>query len=621
MSKMIKNKRDNPINRRGQVTIFIIIAILIITGVIAYLILREGSSSVSLPVSIQPVYSTFLSCVEEQARIGITILETQGGYIDIPELEIGSEYMPFSSQLNFLGNNLPYWYYVSGNNIQKEQVPTEQEMERSLADFVNYRISSCDFDNYYKEGFEINFGESKTIVDIKEQGVFLNINFDLSITKGNDTSLISNHNLEIDSNFYSLYNSALEIYEKEQNEFFLEKYGIDVLRLYAPVDGFELSCAPLIWNAEEVFDNLRNAIEANTLALSSEEFTSSERKYFYVQTSSSNSVRFITSREWPNSIEVLPSEGVSLIAKPVGTQEGMGLLGFCYVPYHFVYNINYPVLVQVYEGDEIFQFPLAIVIRGNRPRQSFDTTAILSEESLCKYANTLTTVNLYDYNLDSVEANVSYECLGTNCYLGETSSGRLRTDFPQCVNGYIVVNAEGFEETKYMYSTVSEGEVNIILNRLYELNLDLILGNSNYEGNALISFVSNDNSVTISYPQQKTINLSEGDYSVSVYVYKNSSIVFQETTSKQCIDVASTSLGGFLGLSEEKCFDITIPEQVISSVLIGGGKSDPSFFENSLKNSDTLEIIIPEFDTTKSVADVQENYLLFETSEVEVNLI
>ena len=40
------------------------------------------------------------------------------------------------------------------------------------------------------------------------------------------------------------------------------------------------------------------------------------------------------------------------MAEPVGNQEGMGMLGFCYVAYHFVYDLAYPVLVQVYYEDE-----------------------------------------------------------------------------------------------------------------------------------------------------------------------------------------------------------------------------------------------------------------------------
>jgi len=62
--------------------------------------------------------------------------------------------MPFSSQLNFLGNPVPYWYYVSGNNVQKEQVPSKNEMENQLEDFIEEKINKCVFDEYYEQGFE-----------------------------------------------------------------------------------------------------------------------------------------------------------------------------------------------------------------------------------------------------------------------------------------------------------------------------------------------------------------------------------------------------------------------------------------------------------------------------------
>ena len=48
--------------------------------------------------------------------------------------------MPFSSQLNFLGDFIPYWYYVSGNNIQKEQMPSKNDMEEQLEEFIEEKI-------------------------------------------------------------------------------------------------------------------------------------------------------------------------------------------------------------------------------------------------------------------------------------------------------------------------------------------------------------------------------------------------------------------------------------------------------------------------------------------------
>ena len=628
MLRVIKNRKtDGDLscnsltkNRKGQVTIFIIVAVLIVAGIVTYLIIRNNLSSLSIPSSIQPVYNTFLSCVEDQTSLGISLLESQGGYIELPDFEPGSSYMPFGSQLNFLGNPIPYWYYISGNNIEKEQVPTEQEMEKSLADFIDSRISLCNFDSYYEDGFEINLGESKSTVDIKDGNVIVDMNLGLSVTKGNDTAIISSHRADVKSNIYSLYNSAKKVYEKEQKELFLENYAIDTMRLYAPVDGVLLSCSPSVWNAETIFSDLKEAIQTNTLALTNTDPTTTKGKYFFVDAGINDGLRFINSQDWANSFEVLPSEGVTLLAEPVGTQTGLGVLGFCYVPYHFVYNINYPVLVQVYSGDEIFQFPLAVIIRGNQPRESLDTSALSIDNEFCNDLNSQTSISVYDSNLNSVEARISYECFGTTCNIGETAAGVLNSNLPQCVNGYIIANADGFQEKKYLYSSVSEGSASLILSKLYPLDVNLRIGNSAYSGNALIYFTSDDASIVVAYPSQRSVNLSEGDYVISVYAYKNSSIRLQETTTQECVQVAKTGIGGFLGLTEEKCFDITVPSQIVSNVLAGGGKENYSFSDSMLKTSGTIEIRADSFTTPTTIEQVQNNYLLLDSSGLGISL-
>ena len=63
----------------------------------------------------------------------------------IPEYEAGSEYMPFSSQLDFLGNPIPYWYYVSGNNIQREQVPSKNRYGKRIRKIYRFKIKNLFF--------------------------------------------------------------------------------------------------------------------------------------------------------------------------------------------------------------------------------------------------------------------------------------------------------------------------------------------------------------------------------------------------------------------------------------------------------------------------------------------
>ncbi len=606
-------------NKRAQVTIFIIIAIILVVGIVSFFLLRDQLSITRIPTSLQPIYTNFLSCLEEDTLVGVSVLESQGGYIELPEFEPGSLHMPFSSQLNFLGNPIPYWYYVSGNGIEKEQVPTKKNMETELEDFIEERIRNCNLDEYYDEGFEIEFGEPNVLVSISNNDVDVKLNMRMNIRKGDDTASVNVHKLSVKSKLGTLYNSAKEIYDKEQKNLFLENYAVDFLRLYAPVDGVDITCSPEIWNANEIFDSLREAIEMNTFALRTKSASySKESKYFVVDINVKEDVRFINSQDWPSAFEVLPSEGNVLLANPVGNQPGLGILGFCYVPYHFVYNIKYPVLVQVSNEAEIFQFPLAVVIQGNKPREALETTAGSAEVDLCKYKNTPVLVKTYDNSLNPVDAEISYECFGEKCNIGTTSEGTLNSEFPQCVNGYVIARADGFEDTRQILSTTNAGSVGIVLDRLYKKNVRLKLDGISYNNEAVIYFVSDRGTKTVVYPEQNSVELIEGEYEVQVYIFRDSSIKLPETSYEECIKVPRSGIGGLFGLMQEKCFDVSIPSQIISNALAGGGKQKYYILESELQSSSSIEINAESLSVPSTLEELQNNYLAFEDKDLDI---
>ncbi len=605
------------LSKRGQVTIFIIIAIFVFAGILAFFTLRSSSGISKMPVEMQPVYENFLTCLEQDTETGINLLESQAGYIELPEYKEGSQYMPFSSQLNFLGNPIPYWYYVSGNNMEKEQVPSENKMERQLENFISQRFRECEFQSYLDQGFKISIAEPGDIdVSINDNDVEVSLDSEFVIEKGNQIGRAKNHKIRVNSNLGSLYDSAVKVYEEEQERLFLEEYAIDTLRLYAPVDGTEFTCSPLIWSADNVFDELQDAIEVNTLALGTNSFDD----YLEIDLPVSQEVNFLNSQNWPSSFEVLPSEGNILQANPVGNQPGLGIIGFCYTAYHFVYNINYPVLVQINQGEETFQFPMAVVVRGNNPRESLggNTEQIIPE--LCKYKNTNVHVSVKDTNLNPINAQISYECFGTKCNIDFTESGDLNTDFPQCGNGYVLARAEGYEDARYLFSTVNPGSIEIIMDKVYEKSIFLKLDGQVYEGEAVVSFISPENTRTIYYPDDKVVEMSEGEYDVQVQVFEDVSITLGSSVAEQCVDVPRSNILGVVGLTKEKCFDIEVPEQTFSRALTGGGKTNIYLSESDLK-SGRIEISVDSFPSPIDLNQLQANYILFDKKEVDVDLV
>ena len=616
-------------NKHGQVAIFIILAIIIVSAIILGVIFKDSLFTQKIPAEFEPVYNYYLSCIENDMQTGALILEQQAGYIQQPDFTPGSEYMPFSNQLDFLGTGVPYWYYISGNGVVKEQIPSKEKMQEELNQFVDEENINCNFEDYEQRGFEISLGNIETETLIQDNSITAEISQPLSITFENTTWTSKKHNIKINTQLGKFYNLAKEIYYNEKQIMFLENQGVDILRLYAPVDGSEVGCSTKLWQVNQIRQDLINALTVNIpeLKIKGDYYTlnAPENKYFVkdIGKETDTNVNFMFSNQWPMKIEVWPSEDDIIRAEPVGLQEGLGMLGFCYTPYHFVYDFAYPVLIQIYSPTEIFQFPVVVYINKNQPRESLDAESVPNVvPELCQNKISEQTVNTYSTQLSHLETTIKFKCFDTTCSIGQTEKGILKANFPQCANGYIVASSEGYETKKYLASTISSNQHTIILDKKYKLNLEITEGLAEADY-AVITFTKDPDketktSRTIAYPEQKGIELSEGQYQITAYFYTNSTIELEGGEKQQCTKVPRAGILGIFGLTEEKCFTINIPKQTISYTISGGGKQMHYITETELKNSNTMEINSEAFTTPRNAQQLQENYNRLETEGLDI---
>jgi hypothetical protein len=613
-------------SEKAQVSVFIIIAIVIVAGVLVYFLISEGVIfQAGMPKEVEPVYSYYLDCIGEIAYEGSLIMGSQGGYIDVPEFEPGSEYMPFSSQLSFFGIGIPYWYYISGNGIVKGQMPSKKKMQEQLNDYVEERIGLCDFSGFADSGFEVAFENLEVKTTIRNKEILVEIEQDLEINFGETSFRRDSHSSKIDSYLGEFYNLAQKIYSHQEDSMFLENYGVDILRLNAPVDGSEIGCSPKIWQVDDIRTDLINALNINVPSIKVKgnyyDLAKEENKYF-VQDIGVNvgmDVNFLYSQDWPMKLEVWPEEDGLLIADPVGLQEGMGMLGFCYVPYHFVYDFAYPVLIQMYSGDEMFQFPVVVNIDKNQARKAEYVEGLPDVvPELCENKLTEMRVETYDSDLNPVPASIRFKCFDTSCYIGEAEEGVLVSDFPQCVNGFVVASAEGYKTKKYLISSVNGGEAVVVLDRKYKLDLEVQKAGTKLSGDyAVVNFVGDDGSVTVAYPEQEEIELTEGQYEIKVYIYSNASIRLEGSVTEKCVDVPRSGFLGAFGITEEKCFTTEIPDQIVSFAVSGGGTQNYYIAEPELETG-KLVINAEGFGIPSAVVQLQENYNNIEIKGLEV---
>ena len=622
-------------SRKAQVTIFIIIAVVIVVAIATFFIVRTIlNSDGSGVLSGDEVFSFFESCIEEKTRTALSSAGSQGGYLELPDFEPGSEYAPFSNQLDFLGVGVPYWYYVSSNGVIKEQVPAKTTIESEIEAYLNREVQNCDFSPLRAKGYDIETGEVISDVRVLDNEVRVSVSMILSYERAEENSRKTNHEVSVNSNFGEFYDLAREIYDKEKSDAFLELYTQDTLYNYAPVTGSEISCSPLIWNAQEVTDNLKEAISANVQAIKIDnnnyELNKEENKYFIVDVNNEHSVRFLYDPRWPSRVEIWPAENNLLVAEPLGLEQGLGILGFCYIPYHFVYDIYHPVLIQIYNDEEIFQFPVAVIIDKSVPRESLAVNEPVdfgSLDNFCSNRNAVLKVMTFDGQLNPVEARISFECFNEVCSIGETkisgADALLNGNFPQCINGKIVAKAEGYVSAEQIVSTNEAGEVNLVLDRLSEIDAKVVVGGRPVESIngaiAVVSFNSDKYSTTLVYPGQKTIKLSEGLYEVSAQVFSGSALTIPASSKRECVSVPKKGLLGFFGGTTEECFNVEIPATTLDNALSGGGKNTELILESDLSGSSIINIDLPSLPSPLSLDQLQQNYELLNNQAIGVS--
>jgi len=248
------------------------------------------------------------------------------------------------------------------------------------------------------------------------------------------------------------------------------------------------------------------------------------------------------------------------------------------------------------------------------PREALNVEGLPdAEPELCKYKNNEVRVYTYNTKLEPVPAKIKFKCFATSCDLGNTEldgeDAVLNAAAPQCANAFIIASAENYSSKKYMIGGTSAETANLVLDKLYTLDLDLKIDGRDLGNNrAIISFKSDDNSVTLAYPEQREIQLSAGDYNIEVVVYRNTSLSLSGFSTRECINVPTSGIFGIFGGSEEKCFNLEVPGQIISQAVAGGGDNTWYISESELESSKKIIISGEGLPVPQSIEELQKNY-------------
>jgi len=176
--------------KKGQLTIFIIIAILVISLVsVFFIILKTPGDSEGINAAV--IKNFVDECVEETAEDVIYQIGQGGGHYFPPEFSTDS-------------GIAYYWYH------KKNYMPSKEELEEEISYYISKKLFFCTKNFVDFSEFEIMQREIRAKTEIKDEKVVLNVKYPLSISKGKSTTVVENFEIIIPIRLEILYNSVSE---------------------------------------------------------------------------------------------------------------------------------------------------------------------------------------------------------------------------------------------------------------------------------------------------------------------------------------------------------------------------------------------------------------------------
>ena len=209
--------------KKGQVTIFIIIGIVILIGIILIVVFNNNESSkISFDTSIKSLIDL---CVEEVSEESVYFIGLQGGYYNN---QVFSE--------SYSSFKVPYYWYE-----ESAKVPEISVVEEEFSNYINDNVKLCvdlKLDSFGKSGYDVKTGDIETGVKISDTKLEVNINYPITISKGEEVVIYEVFKTEINTFFKSAYDSAVMMIEKQKE--FPDSLPLGSFGEIAEENGFEI---------------------------------------------------------------------------------------------------------------------------------------------------------------------------------------------------------------------------------------------------------------------------------------------------------------------------------------------------------------------------------------------
>lgn len=212
-------------NKKGQITIFIIIVIMLISAVALFSILRkEAPIEIGQKQGDNPE-AFFNSCIKDKIEESIRVISLHGGYID----------NPLHKEFKFEGEdfvNISYLCYTQSDYstcINQKPLFT-QDLKKEIKNYISSDVENCfnEIQESFSREYTIISDYNGFKVDILPKRVLIQTDSSMTLTKSLDSAEYKNFEITVASRLYEISTLVQEIINQEAEFCYAENLGISL---------------------------------------------------------------------------------------------------------------------------------------------------------------------------------------------------------------------------------------------------------------------------------------------------------------------------------------------------------------------------------------------------------
>ena len=240
----LKGGKMKTLNKRGQVTIFIIIAILIVAAIALFFLFRQDIILLPGGGADKNPKASFQNCIEDELREASDLISSQGGYVNpvlYKELD--------NKKISYLCYNSNY--YESCINQEPMLI---QHIKEEIKNQISEKVESC-FKSYESglknAGYSMYVAYRDFDVQLVPNKILIDVDAEITTERNGETSTEEGFVVMFLSKIYDLAIVAQEITSQEARFCNFEQLGYMLLYPQFEIDKFRTGDGDTIYTIQD----------------------------------------------------------------------------------------------------------------------------------------------------------------------------------------------------------------------------------------------------------------------------------------------------------------------------------------------------------------------------------